>query len=83
MPQPRMGGSDRKETPIRMAIREQWDRLDPATRKWLTDNPGCLLLPHAITASISKESSEAIECERNSRQSKSGQVARHSPSAPR
>lgn len=66
-----------------MAIREQWDRLDPATRKWLTDNPGCLLLPHAITASISKESSEAIECERNSRQSKSGQVARHSPSAPR
>jgi hypothetical protein len=48
-----------------MAIREQWDRLDPATRKWLTDNPRCLLLPHAITAAISKESGEAIECDNN------------------
>ena len=48
-----------------MAIREQGDRLDLATRKWLTDNPGCLLLPHAITAAISKESGEAIECDNN------------------
>lgn len=24
---------------------DQWDRLDSATRKWLVDNPGCLILP--------------------------------------
>jgi hypothetical protein len=48
-----------------MAIREQWDRLDPVTRKWLTDNPGCLLVSRAITEAISKESGEDIECDNN------------------
>lgn len=39
-----------------MTIRDQWDRLDPATQKWLTDNPGCLILPRTITAVICNES---------------------------
>lgn len=48
-----------------MAIRERWGRLDPATRKWLTENPGCLILPRAITAAICTESGEDIECDNN------------------
>ena len=33
-----------------MNIKDQWDRLDPATQKWLIDNPGCLILPRTMTA---------------------------------
>jgi hypothetical protein len=40
---------------IEMNIKDQWDRLDPATQKWLIDNPGVLILPRTITAIISKE----------------------------
>ncbi|NUT71905.1 hypothetical protein [Pseudarthrobacter sp. C4D7] len=39
-----------------MNLKERWGRLDPATRKWLIDNPGCQILPRTITAVISKES---------------------------
>lgn len=37
---------------LKMNIRDQWDHLDPATQKWLTDNPGCLILPRTVTATI-------------------------------
>ena len=47
--------SHRKEAEIGMSIKDQWDRLDSATRKWLIDNPGCLILPRTITATICKE----------------------------
>jgi hypothetical protein len=36
-------------------IRDNWDRLSAATRQWLTDNPGCLILPRTLVATISKE----------------------------
>ncbi len=41
--------------PIHMNIKDHWDRLDPATQKWLVDNPGCKVLPRTITTIISKE----------------------------
>jgi hypothetical protein len=36
-------------------IRDNWDRLSAATWQWLTDNPGCLILPRTLVATISKE----------------------------
>ena len=44
-----------------MNLKDRWGRLDPATRKWLTDNPGCQTLPRTIAAVISKETGENIE----------------------
>ena len=41
-----------------MHIKDHWDRLDPATRKWLIDNPGCQILPRTITAVVSKTAGE-------------------------
>ncbi|MCU1531436.1 MAG: hypothetical protein JWO49_1007 [Arthrobacter sp.] len=41
-----------------MHIKEQWNRLDPATQQWLIDNPGCVVLPRTLTAVFNKETSE-------------------------
>jgi hypothetical protein len=38
-----------------MNIKDNWDRLDPATQKWLIENPGCQILPRTVTSIISKE----------------------------
>ena len=43
-----------------MNLKDHWGRLEPATRKWLIDNPGCQILPRTITAVISKESGESF-----------------------
>ncbi|BCW81507.1 MULTISPECIES: hypothetical protein [Micrococcaceae] len=43
-----------------MNLKDRWGRLDPATQKWLIDNPGCQILPRTITAVISKESGESL-----------------------
>jgi hypothetical protein len=48
-----------------MTVRDQWDRLDPETQKWLTDNPGRLILPHTITAVICKESTGEGTCDQH------------------
>ena len=40
---------------MEMNIRDHWDRLSPATRQWLTDNPGCLILPRTMTETIRAE----------------------------
>ena len=37
-----------------MHIKEQWNRLDPATQQWLMDNPGCLVLPRTLSAIFNK-----------------------------
>jgi hypothetical protein len=44
-----------------MNIKDHWDDLDPATQKWLVDNPGCQILPRTITAVISKACKEEAE----------------------
>jgi len=35
-----------------MTLKEEWDRLDARTRKWLMDNPGCVLVPAVVTDAI-------------------------------
>ncbi|MCI0143967.1 hypothetical protein KNN17_20615 [Arthrobacter bambusae] len=37
-----------------MNLKDEWDRLDSATRTWLLENPACLVLPPAISAKFSK-----------------------------
>lgn len=41
-----------------MHIKEQWNRLDPATQQWLMDNPGCMILPRTLTTIVNAETSE-------------------------
>ena len=43
-----------------MKIEDHWDRLDPATQKWLIDNPGCQILPRTITTVVSKVAGEDL-----------------------
>ena len=49
-----------KEAAQEMNLKDRWGRLDPATRKWFMDNPGCQILPRTITAVISKETGENL-----------------------
>ncbi len=44
-----------------MTLNDEWDRLGSETRKWLLDNPGCVLVPHAVTAAIQHNSVGHIE----------------------
>ncbi|SFU10900.1 hypothetical protein [Arthrobacter sp. ov118] len=44
-----------------MSLKDEWDRLDSETRSWLLENPGCLVLPHAMSARISKAAHEDID----------------------
>ena len=44
-----------------MTLKDEWDRLDSETRKWLLDNPGCVMVPRALTAEIQKNSAQHIE----------------------
>lgn len=37
-----------------MDLKTQWHRLDPATRRWLMDNPGCVILPRTISTIVAK-----------------------------
>jgi len=44
---------------IGLRIKEKWGQLDPATKKWLIDNPGCLILPRTISTLICKETGQS------------------------
>ena len=33
-------------------IQDQWNRLPATVRQWLTDNPGCVILPRTLAAEI-------------------------------
>ncbi|MBT2534218.1 hypothetical protein J7E83_19225 [Arthrobacter sp. ISL-48] len=35
-----------------MCISELWGRLDATTQRWLTENPGCLILPRTVSAKV-------------------------------
>lgn len=48
-----------------MNIKDQWDRLDHATQRWLLDNPGCLILPRTITAIIRKDTGGTDESDQH------------------
>jgi hypothetical protein len=46
-------------------IRDNWDRLSAATRQWLTDNPGCLILPRTLVATISEETGGSTDSDQH------------------
>ena len=48
-----------------MDIEKLWDRLEPETRQWLVDNPGCRILPRAVVAAITKATGEQLEQDRH------------------
>lgn len=50
-----------------MSLKDEWDRLDSATRTWLLENPACLVLPPALSAKITKDARPEIACDRHGR----------------
>ncbi|GKV72805.1 hypothetical protein NCCP2145_21860 [Pseudarthrobacter sp. NCCP-2145] len=52
-----------------MNIEKLWDRLEPGTRQWLVDNPGCRILPRTVVAAIAKATGEELEQDRTAKPS--------------
>lgn len=48
-----------------MDIDKLWDRLEPETRLWLVDNPGCRILPRTVAAEIKKATGAEFEQDRH------------------
>ena len=48
-----------------MGIEKLWDRLDTETRQWFVDNPGCVILPRAVVAAISKATGVEFDQDRH------------------
>lgn len=48
-----------------MTLKDEWDRLDAKTRRWLLDNPGCVLVPRTVGAMIRQKSAGHIEVDRH------------------
>jgi hypothetical protein len=38
-----------------VSLNDEWNRLDSETRTWLLENPGCLIVPRAMSDKISKD----------------------------
>ena len=43
-----------------MELKSQWHRLDPATRRWFMDNPGCVVLPRTIATIVARVADEPV-----------------------
>jgi hypothetical protein len=43
-----------------MELKSQWHRLDPATRRWLINNPGCVVLPRTIASVVERVADEPV-----------------------
>lgn len=43
-----------------MELKSQWHRLDHATRRWLMDNPGCVVLPRTISTIVARVADEPV-----------------------
>lgn len=50
---------------MEMKIEDHWERISPATQRWLIDNPGCLILPRTITERICQESGVSFDCDQH------------------
>ena len=48
-----------------MVIDRLWDRLEPGTRQWFLNNPGCIILPRSVGAAISKATGVQLEQDRH------------------
>ncbi|MDR7082682.1 hypothetical protein J2X01_001971 [Arthrobacter ginsengisoli] len=46
-----------------MHIKEQWNRLDPATQQWLIENPGCIILPRTLTTIFNEATGENADAD--------------------
>ncbi|WP_284762499.1 hypothetical protein [Arthrobacter sp. efr-133-R2A-63] len=46
-----------------MSLKDEWDRLDSATRTWILENPACLVLPPALSAKFSRHAHGDIACD--------------------
>ncbi|MDQ0075651.1 hypothetical protein [Arthrobacter oryzae] len=46
-----------------MSLKDEWDRLDSETRTWLLENPGCLIVPRAMSAKITKDAHGDLTCD--------------------
>ncbi|WP_251040383.1 hypothetical protein [Arthrobacter sp. ISL-72] len=55
----------RKAASMEMNLRDNWHRLSAATRQWLSDNPGCLILPRTLVATICEETGLNPDCDRH------------------
>lgn len=45
----------------RVSLKDEWDRLDPETRNWLLENPGCVILPRTMSEKIDQDAAGDIE----------------------
>ncbi|MDT0168081.1 hypothetical protein [Pseudarthrobacter sp. BRE9] len=57
--------SDDEGGALAMEIEKLWDQLDPETRQWLVDNPGCKILPRTVAAAIMKSTGTQVEQDRH------------------
>ncbi|MGF9648066.1 hypothetical protein AAIH32_08840 [Pseudarthrobacter oxydans] len=48
-----------------MGIDKVWDQLEPETRQWLIDNPGCKILPRSVVAAITKATGVEFDQDRH------------------
>lgn len=46
-----------------MSLRDEWDRLGTETRTWLLENPGCLVVPRAMSDKINKDAHGDFACD--------------------
>jgi len=42
-------------------INEWWNELDEATKQWLADNPGCLVLPRTVANVVHQATGDRVE----------------------
>lgn len=44
-----------------MNLKGEWGHLDSETRRWLLDNPGCLILPRTMSARVCERAAGDIK----------------------
>ncbi len=54
---------------MEMNIRDRWDSLSPETRRWLIENPGCVVLPRTITETIHQETGVTADSDQHAQAS--------------
>ncbi|WP_427170429.1 hypothetical protein [Arthrobacter sp. 92] len=43
-----------------MTIRSNWNEFDPATRQWLMDHHGAVIVPRTVAAAINRATAEPV-----------------------
>lgn len=50
---------------MEMNLKDNWHKLSPAIPQWHIDNPGCLILPRTLVATICAETGGSADCDRH------------------